>query len=143
MKWKRPATFGLIGAALAAWLAAAATTGTRDVAPPPTIRTPPIDTRGEMLATEISRLHDHLRPTATPRQPSRNLFTFASRQPRAVQPVAPPLPPSRPPALIEPPPPSAPPPVSLSGIAEDRTPEGGTVRTAILSAAGQLFVVKE
>ena len=92
------------------------------------------------LADEISRLHEHLRPSAAPRQPGRNLFSFLPRQ----APVAPSSPPSlQKPALSEsiaarP----AAPVMKLSGIAEDVT-AGGVVRTAIISAFGQLFVVKE
>ena len=137
MNVKRIATIGG-AAALAAWLAAAANSGNRDLIEPGVVRTPPIDARGAALAGEITRLHERLRPSVAPRQPSRDLFSFAPRQtPPAL------APPQARPALTEtivvrPPPPA----VQLSGIAEDVT-AGAVVRTAIISASGQLFLVKE
>lgn len=138
MNVKRIATIGG-AAALAAWLAAAANSGNRDLIEPGVVNTPPIDTQGAALAGEITRLHERLRPSVAPRQPSRDLFSFAPRQ--APPSLAPP--PQARPVLTEtivarPPAPA----VQLSGIAEDVT-AGGVVRTAIISASGQLFLVKE
>ena len=125
--------------ALATWLAAAATSGNRDRVERPVVGRAPIDTQGDVLAGEISRLHDRLRPTVAPRQPSRNLLTFSPRQ----TPV-PSLPPHT--AVTAVPEDVAPrpalPSLKLSGIAEDVT-ASGVVRTAIISAQGQVFLVKE
>src|SRR5262249_10141625 len=81
MNLKRTATIAVVGGALAAWLAGAATSNRSVVHP---IATPPapIDARGAELANEIARLHERLRPTATPHQPARNLFVFHSAAPR-------------------------------------------------------------
>jgi hypothetical protein len=140
MNLKRTATLLVVGAALAAWLAAAATSGNRDAVDPILLKPRPVDARGEALANEIARLHDRLRPAAVPRQPSRNLFSYA---PRPVRGAAPP------PIASKPAPPEAPavgrpaaPALKLSGIAEDTTPDG-VVRTAIISGSGQLYLVKE
>jgi hypothetical protein len=142
MNLKRTATLAFVVAALAvcAWLAAAATLSTREPVARVVARLPPIDVRGAALAEEISRLHEHLRPSAVPRQPGRNLFSFP---PRPIASLPPPPPRSPKPALSEttvarP----AAPVMKLSGIAEDVT-AGGVVRTAIISAFGQLFLVKE
>ena len=135
MTLKRAATMVVVGGALAAWLAAAATSGNRDVTSPVIVETPPVEARGAELATEIARLHERLRPDATPRL-GRNLFTFASPRPR-------PAPPITAPALTETPRPQplAPPPLKLVGVAEDAGPQGPE-RTAIISGLGQLFLVK-
>ena len=103
------------------------------------LRTPLVDTRGAALAEEISRLHEHLRPSAAPRQPGRNLFSFSPRQAPAPLLAACPPKPALSEAIAARP---AAPVMKLSGIAEDVT-AGGVVRTAIISAFGQLFVVKE
>jgi len=139
MNLKRIATFGIIGGALAAWLAAAATSGSRDNTAPLIFESPAIDTRGAELTSEIRRLHARLHPDATPREPGRNLFKFsapAQKSPRPAEanaavsaetvPVAPPAP------LLR-----------LSGLAEDRGADGSIVRTAIISSEGQLFLAKE
>ena len=137
MNVKRTATIVVIGGAFAAWLYAAATSGNRDRRQSFEIKPPAIDSRGDELAAEIARLHERLRPSVTPRQPGRDLFSFVS-------PAARPAPASTAPAapldapIVRP----APPPLKLSGIAEDATPDG-LVRTAILSGFGQLFLAKE
>lgn len=138
MNVKRTVTIVVGGVALAAWLAVAATPGGRDTRIPAPVKSSPLDERGDALAGEISRLHDRLRPAAVPRQPSRNLFSYAAR------PVRPAPLPAATPALSEAP--AIPRPVApilkLSGVAEDMTADG-VVRTAIISAFGQLFLVKE
>ena len=137
MNVKRTATIVAIGGAFAAWLYAAATSGNRDRLQPFEIQPPAIDRRGDELAAEIARLHERLRPSVTPRQPGRDLFSFVS-------PAAGPATASNTPAapvdspIVRP----APPALKLSGIAEDVTPDG-LVRTAILSGSGELFVAKE
>ena len=84
------------------------------------------------LAAEIERLHDRLRPTAAP-EGRRDLFQFAAA--RVVAPSHAPVTP--PPAVAAAPMPAAPA-FKLIGIAED-----GGVRTAILSAPGQLLMVRD
>ena len=139
MDVKRTVIVVMIGAALIAWLAAAATSGNRDRVEPVVPRSPAIDSRGAALACEVARLHERLRPVETPRQPSRDLFSFASSRPRSAAPVQVPKP-----ALSEAdaPAPRPAPALKLSGIAEDTTPNG-PVRTAIISGLGQLFFAKE
>src|SRR3954470_5490696 len=138
MHVKRTATIVLAAGALAAWLAGAATSNR---ALPDPIVAPParIDQRGADLAGEISRLHDHLRPSTTPLAPSRNVFRFSA--PPAAAPVTAAAPHA---ALVEAPAPvkavpSLPP--RLSGIAEDPRP-AGPVRVAIISGDGQLYLAK-
>ena len=135
MNLKRAATIVAVGGAFAAWLAAAATSGNRHVAPPLIIGTPPVDARGAELATQIGRLHERLRPDAAPRR-GRNLFEFASPKPRSTPAIAAS-------ALTEASrAPIVPPQLKLVGVAEDRGPKGPE-RTAIISGLGQLFLVKE
>jgi hypothetical protein len=127
-----------ISGALLAWFAAAATSN-RDVPPPIIIPPAHVDLQGADLAREIARLHDRLRPDATPRQPARNLFAYHVSVRHDPAPIVPPAQP----ALSELAVPAAlpQPPLKLAGIAEDAGPEG-PVRTAIISAEGQLFLVK-
>jgi hypothetical protein len=137
MNAKRTLTFVVISAALIAWFAGAATSN-REIASPPIVARAPIDARGEDLAKEIARLHERLRPDATPRLPGRNLFTFQSAVRTARQPMVP----APVPAPVEAPPPIAvAPSLKLIGLAEDDGPDG-VVRTAIISGEGELFVVK-
>jgi hypothetical protein len=138
MNLKRTATIVAIGGALLAWLAGAATSN-RQIGLAPISRSAPIEARGAELAMEVARLHERLRPTATPRQPGRNLFAFHA----AVVRSTPALVASPRPALVETPPaPLAMPAFKLAGIAEDIGPDG-PVRTAIISGEGQLFMVKQ
>jgi len=137
MTAKRAAIFVLVLGALAAWIAAAATSGVRNITPVAPFSPPPIDKNGAALEAEIHRLHDRLRPTATPRL-GRDLFQFAAR-PR-VAPQAAPIQPE--PASIPAIPPAPTPQLTLIGVAQDAA-ESGPVRTAIISTAGQLFLVKE
>ena len=138
MNFKRTATIVVVGGALLAWLAGAASSN-RESAPPPIVRTAPIEVRGAELATEIARLHERLRPSATPRQPGRNLFMF--RAPVRSAAPAPPIDGPKP-ALVETAGPLAQPSLKLAGLAEDAGPDG-PVRTAIIAGDGQLFLVKE
>src|SRR5256885_14377632 len=127
MSLKRAATIVVVGGAFAAWLAAAATSGNREIASPLVPETPTVAAHGEELAAEVARLHERLRPDAVP-QHTRNLFAFAIQKPRPAAVVAPPAP-----ALAEAPrPPVAPPPLKLVGVAEDAGPNG-LERTAIIS----------
>src|SRR5260221_4837035 len=120
MNLKRTATIVVGGAALAAWLAGAATSG-RAVPSPIAFQTPAIEMRGAELATEIARLHERLRPTVAPLQPGRNLFTFNAVHAR---PIPPPLAVAPQAALVEAPPAPVQPVLKLSGIAEDPGPDG-------------------
>jgi hypothetical protein len=138
MHVKRTATIVLTAGALAAWLAGAATSNRAlpDPIVPPPAR---IDQRGAALAGEISRLHDHLRPSTTPRAPSRNVFRFSA--PAAAAPVTTAVPHA---ALVEAAAPAKPVTslsLRLSGIAEDAGPDG-PVRVAIISGDGQLYLAK-
>ena len=138
MSFKRTAAIAVIGGALIAWLAGAATSN-RPLPPlPPTIKTP-IEARGAALDDEIARLHERLRPSASPRLPTRNLFAY-----RATAHAAPPapLPPARPAVADAPPAAPSLPPLKLAGIGEDEGPDG-PVRIAFISGEGQLFMVKE
>ncbi len=137
MNLKRTATIGVVGGALAAWLAAAATSGIHDAAVVPAVSHPAIEARGAELAREIARLHEWMPPVAAPHSSGRNLFQFSAPRPR---PAA-----ERPHTLAVLSEISAaplPPPLKLSGIAEDPGPDG-PIRTAIISGPGQLFLVKE
>ena len=137
MNPKRTATIVVVGGALLAWLAGAATSN-RTIEPSPVVSVPAIDTRGVALEKEIARLHERLRPTATPSQSNRNLFSFRSPVRAMAVPSA-----SRTPALVEAPPLPPPlPPLRLVGVAEDPGADG-PARTAIITGDGQLFTVKE
>jgi hypothetical protein len=136
MNATRTLTFVVIGAALIAWLAGAATSN-REIASVPIVTHAPIDASGENLSKEIARLHERLRPDAPPRQPRRNLFTFHSAGRRA----APEMPEAPTAALVDAPPPVIAPSLKLVGLAEDDNPDGA-VRSAIISGDGQLFIVK-
>jgi len=137
MTVRRAAIFVIVLGALAAWMAAAATSGVRDVKPVTPFSPPAIDTSGTALEAEIARLHDRLRPTASPRL-GRDLFQFAAARPRI---STPPPAPTAPEALPTPAP-VQPPRLTLIGVAQDGS-EAGAARTAIISTAGQLFLVKE
>jgi biotin carboxyl carrier protein len=136
MTVRRTAIFVIVLGALAAWIAAAATSGVREIKPVAPFSPPAIDTSGTALEAEIARLHDRLRPTASPRL-ARDLFQFAAVRPRITAQAAP-----TEPAPVSIPAPAPPPRLTLIGVAQDGA-EGGAVRTAIISTAGQLFLVKE
>jgi hypothetical protein len=134
MNLKRTVALGVLGGAVAVWLAAAATTGTRPAGPVAIAQPRASEISGEQLKAEIARLHERLRPSATPLQ-TRDLFRYAaaekapsSQQVPEALPLAAPAP--------------AAPPASLIGIAEDSGAEG-PVRTAVLSWQGELIFAKE
>ena len=128
---KRTATIVVALGALAAWFAAAASTGVRPIRPVVSAR-PQIDLRGEALNAEIERLHDRLRPTVAPEH-GRNLFEFSHVRPAAASPAAaaPVVAAVAPPAPVEPA-------FKLIGVAEDNG-----MRTAILSSPSQLLMVHD
>jgi len=138
MSLKRAATLVLAGGVVLTWLAVASTSGRREIIATPPEHVAAVDARSQALASEIARLRERLRPSATPRQPGRNLFQFTAMRP-AIVPIAPK------PALTELAPPSEiepPTPLKLVGVAENPGPDG-PIRTAIVSGPGQLFMVKE
>jgi hypothetical protein len=138
MHVKRTATLAVVGLPVTAWLYAAATSAPRREPIVSIERVSPLEARSERLAAEIARLHERLRPDATPQQPGRNLFSFTGRA--AAPPPATPRP-----ALSEAVlqvPIAPPPPFKLIGVAEDAGPDG-PVRTAIIAAPGQVLLVKE
>ena len=139
MNLKRVFAFAIAGGALAALIAGATTTGYRRAPLPPARdkHTGKSDLSGAALAVEIQRLHERLRPSTPPEQPSRNLFEYRSR--RSSAPI------QSQPAIMSPaatPVAAAPPPLELIGVATDGAGDA-TVRTAILSGFGQLYLVKE
>jgi hypothetical protein len=123
------------GALLAAWLAAAASVPAPSVPAAPA--TAPTTSAGDFTAIDIRTddLRARLESKPLLRPSSRNPFKFAVRRP--VTPV-------RAPALstAAPAAPSGLPPLTLAGIAEQET-TSGTVRTAVISAFGELFLVRE
>ena len=137
MNVKRTVVLGVTGGALAVWLAAAATSTSRAVAPVATPKTNVIDVSGAELAAEITRLRERLRPTDSPLQ-TRDLFQYARRpSARAVPAEAPaPVPHEDPiptPAAAR---------LKLVGIAEDVS-DAGPVRTAIVSGFGELLPLRD
>jgi hypothetical protein len=141
MNLKRTATICVGGAAFAAWLYAAITPG-RPAARPVRIAPSPIDASGAELAGEIKRLHERLRPTSAPTAPSRNPFAFGSnrrpsssasaRREAATLPLVSADLVAREPVVPLP---------TLAGVAEDPGTDG-LIRTAIISADGQVFLAK-
>lgn len=124
---------------LAAWLAAAAapSLAPESVAQAPSARMSEPDRKAVELATEAERLGARLSVVSSPRPMMRNPFLFASRVPKAV--------PSGPVGTLPssgPGPAAAAPRISLLGVAED-VPGSSPVRTAIVSLAGELLLVKE
>ena len=139
MNVKRTTTIVVVGAALVAWLAGAATSN-HPIPPAAVVQPTNLEMRGAVLAGEIKRLHQRLAPSVAPRAPGRNLFTFNQAAPRQ---ATPPMAPTPGPAIIEfTPPPLALPPLKLSGIAEDPGADG-PIRVAFIAGGGQLFMVKE
>lgn len=138
MNVKRTVMIGAAGGAVAVWIAAAATSNTRNVAPIVPTKPNIVDKSGAELAVEVQRLHERLRPSDTPIH-SRDLFRYAARSSSAAAPVAavpvmPPAPELPPAAVVSP--------LKLEGLAEDRGDQG-PVRTAIISGFGDIFLVKE
>jgi hypothetical protein len=134
---KQAAVMAVLGASFA-WLGPHAS----DL-PTPTRSAPPSQpraTRGEPdRAIAIEPLHDWHPRAVEPLVRPRNLFSFATPPVRASA-IAHAAPTED--ATPEPPPPPEPPPFKMIGIAEDTGPSGPT-RRAIISGAGELFVVGE
>jgi hypothetical protein len=138
MDVKRTTTMVVVGAALVAWLAGAATSN-HAIPTTAVVQQSAVEKSGAELAVEIERLHERLAPSVVPSVPGRNLFMFHAAAPaRAAAP-----PPAPRPAITElAVPPIALPPLKLSGIAEDPGADG-PIRVAFISGEGQLFMVKE
>ena len=137
MNWKRTVLLGVMGGALAVWLAAAATSVPSPIDPALSRGTTPVELRGAALATEVTRLRERLRPTAVPLL-RRDLFRYRSGAAAALHES--PLTNAFPSPVVDLAPPA--PSFLLVGLAEDPGPDG-PVRTAIISRAGELFIVKE
>jgi hypothetical protein len=133
--FKRTATIALVGGALVAWLAGAATSN-RPVAPITRVPTTSVDERSATLASEIEKLHERLHPTSTPHQPARNLFAYRAAAAATAPPERAALSEAAP--AFSPPQPS----LKLAGISEDDGADG-PIRMAFISGEGQLFMVKE
>src|SRR4051812_9984721 len=135
MNVRRVVWFGVSALAIATWFASASTSGVRaPVVQLPPVRPTALDRSSAVLRSEMSRLHERIGPTSSPSR-SRDLFRFNVR---AQQHPAP----SRPVVAVEAAPAAKlPPALKLIGIAEDVS-ESGTVRTAIVSGPGDLFLVK-
>ena len=139
MDVKRTTTMVVVGAALVAWLAGAATSN-HAIPTTAVVQQTAVEKRGAELAVEIERLHERLAPSVVPSVPGRNLFMFHAA---AAARSAAPAPPAPRPAITElAVPPVALPALKLSGIAEDPG-DDGPVRVAFISGEGQLFMVKE
>jgi hypothetical protein len=137
MNMKRTATMAVVAGAVLAWLAGAATS-TREPPAVPVFGPAPIDLRGADLASEVARLHERLRPVASPREPGRNLFVFHTAPVRPASAEAAPvlaLSEARPAVIAQPS-------LKLTGMAEDPGPDG-PVRIAFIAGEGQFFMVKE
>ena len=136
MNLTRTVIVGTIGGALVAWLSWAAAPAPRPLAVP-RARASAVDRSGAELAREIARLHERLRPGASPTY-ARNVFAFPGRPhstavPSSRMAVSPIEAPDAAPAA---------PALTLSGMAEDAGPNG-IVRTAIISGAGGLYLARE
>jgi hypothetical protein len=139
MDLKRSSAIAAGCGVLAVWLAAAATSGPRSRSAPIEIKSHAIEERGNELASEVARLRERLRPTTAPLQ-SRDLFHYSQLRPGSASDGATAAQPRELPAL---PAPSAvlPPSLRLLGIAEEDMTDR-PVRTAIISSAGALLLVK-
>jgi hypothetical protein len=137
MNVRRVAWFGVSALAIATWFAAASTSGVRTpIVPDSPIRPTALDRSSAVLKSEIARLHDRIGPSATPSR-SRDLFRFNARAPRHPAPA----PPADAAATESVPPPAPRPSLKLIGIAEDVS-DAGTIRTAIVSGLGDVYLVK-
>ena len=136
MNLQRIAWISIGVAVLAAMIAGATTSSERRVAAePPSVNTSAIELQGAELAAEVARLRARLRPIEEPQHPARNLFQFAAR---ATQRVAADDLSREPPATAVAPSAVAAPSFTLVGFAVE-----STVRTALISAFGEVFLLKE
>jgi len=136
MNWKVAAAFAVVVAAIVAWLTLWTTGDRGRPARMEVAASAPIDARGVELAREISRLRRQQAPETAP-QRGRDVFRFAAAA-RATRASTVALPVSVDPPVVRSPGPA----LRLIGVAED-TSAGTTVRTAIIAAPDQLYVVRE
>ena len=136
MNIKVAAACVLVAGGFAGWYALSAGTNRSGPAPSHVAAAAPIDASGVALSNEIARLGRSLQPVASP-QRARDLFRFAAAPPRktAAVPIVLPVPAEA--ALVH-----TRPALRLIGVAEDSA-AGKPVRTAIISAPDQLYVVRE
>jgi hypothetical protein len=127
---------GVSSLAVASWFSAASTPDVRTPAAPVEHARPAqdLDRSSAVMQTEVARLRDRLSPSAAPTH-ARDLFRFAGRVQRPQPELAP-----EPVVAIEAPAPERPA-LQLIGVAEDESADG-TVRTAIVSGHGDVFLVK-
>ena len=135
MNIKVAAACAIVVGGLAAWYVLPTRADRRGPLPPLVVPAAPIDVRGTALANEVARLGRSQQPIAPP-QHGRDLFRFAVPAPRqsAAVPLVLPVPAEAP----LPPRPA----FRLIGVAEDNA-AGHLVRTAIIAAPDQLYVVTE
>jgi hypothetical protein len=95
------------------------------------------ESTADNLVAQVARLRDQAGNVQLASS-TRNPFRFGSSKPAGTMPQ----PGSAAPVVSAAPPAPAQPSLSLSGIAERKTPQGNE-RTAIISGAGQLYLVKE
>ena len=124
------------GGVLATWLAVTPNQGVPTAAPQPQRPQATNGPSAEMLNAQADKLRVRT-TTVTLRPSTRNPFRFSdpkvSPAPRGESSLAP----SDIPVPAAPPPP----PLTLAGIAESKVPEGPQ-RTAVITAAGQIYLVK-
>jgi hypothetical protein len=135
MNVKAAACAILIGG-LAAWFALSTGTNRSRPAHLDAAAPSPLDARGVELAREAARLQRRDDAGSPPRH-ARDPFRFAETAPRLSR-----TPPVALPAVIAPAPQPPRPPLKLIGVAED-SETGTPVRTAIIAAPDQVYVVKE
>lgn len=139
MRLRRTVTIVVVGGACAAWLAAAATSSRRDVPAPVAASPAPVDVKAAALLAEVERLHGRVQSPTVERTSARNPFLFAPRRPAVSASIPRPTNVETGQAVTAAPAPGAT--FKLEGIAED-TGSDGPVRTAIVSAAGEVFLAK-
>jgi hypothetical protein len=138
MNVRRVVYYGVSALAIASWFASASTSGVRTPAVPvPSLKPTPLDRSSAELQAEVARLHARLAPTAIPSH-ARDLFHFSGRAPRNGSAAPAPAPAA---VIAAAPVTVSRPSLTLIGIAEDASDEG-TVRTAIVSGLGDVFLVK-
>jgi hypothetical protein len=124
---------------LAAWLAgsAGARSGVVEPVAEPQEQHSQFDPLIDEIRSHASRLERYRATAVPPKRGGRDPFRFASLPRRVARSTV------QEPALRESSPVIYVPQLVLIGVAEDRTPDGGSVRTAIISGMGQLFLVGE
>src|SRR2546430_1302684 len=131
MNWKRFTTIVSVGGAVGEGISSAMSVpGPQTVRPSGRPAPTTIESRGAELTSEVTRLHERLRPDVAPRQPGRNLFAFHAAPRVASTPTV-----QAPVTTTTPAVSSSQASFKLAGIAEDTKPEGPE-RTAVISGEG-------